>query len=72
MSYGAETREVSQTRGFVRYLRRHHHTTSREILELREKLQTAPLPDFDLNLSRRKTTDEVEKETYEAVPSTFE
>ena len=35
VSYGAGTRKVSQTRGLVRYLRRHHHTTPSEMVELK-------------------------------------
>ncbi len=34
VSYGAGTRKVSQTRGLIRYLRRHHHTTPSEMVEL--------------------------------------
>lgn len=35
VSYGAGTRKVSMTRGLVRYLRRHHHTTPSEMVELK-------------------------------------
>jgi thymidylate synthase (FAD) len=35
VSYGAGTRKVSQTRGLIRYLRRHHHTTPSEMVELK-------------------------------------
>ena len=35
VSYGCGTRKVSQTRGLVRYLRRHHHTTPSEMVELK-------------------------------------
>ena len=35
VSYGAGTRQVSQTRGLVRYLRRHAHTTPAEMVELK-------------------------------------
>ncbi len=35
VSYGAGTRKVSQTRGLVRYLRRHHHTTPSEMVEVK-------------------------------------
>ena len=35
VSYGAGTRKVSQTRGLVRYLRRHAHTTPSEMVELK-------------------------------------
>ena len=35
VSYGAGTREVSQTRGLVRYLRRHAHTTPSEMVEFK-------------------------------------
>lgn len=35
VSYGYGTRKVSQTRGLVRYLRRHHHTTPSEMVELK-------------------------------------
>ena len=35
VSYGAGTRRVSQTRGLVRYLRRHAHTTPAEMVELK-------------------------------------
>jgi thymidylate synthase (FAD) len=35
VSYGYGTRRTSQTRGLVRYLRRHHHTTPSEMVELK-------------------------------------
>jgi thymidylate synthase (FAD) len=35
VSYGAGTRKVSQTRGLVRFLRRHHHTTPSEMVEFK-------------------------------------
>jgi thymidylate synthase (FAD) len=35
VSYGYGTRKVSETRGLVRYLRRHHHTTPSEMVELK-------------------------------------
>ena len=35
VSYGAGTRKVSQTRGLIRYLRRHAHTTPAEMVELK-------------------------------------
>ena len=35
VSYGYGTRKVSQTRGLIRYLRRHHHTTPSEMVELK-------------------------------------
>ncbi|HSG07081.1 MAG TPA: FAD-dependent thymidylate synthase [Longimicrobiales bacterium] len=35
VSYGFGTRKVSQTRGLVRYLRRHHHTTPSEMVEFK-------------------------------------
>jgi len=35
VSYGAGTRKLSQTRGLVRYLRRHRHTTPSEMVELK-------------------------------------
>ncbi len=35
VSYGYGTRRVSQTRGLVRYLRRHRHTTPSEMVELK-------------------------------------
>ena len=35
VSYGAGTRRVSQTRGLVRYLRRHAHTTPSEMVEFK-------------------------------------
>jgi thymidylate synthase (FAD) len=35
VSYGYGTRKVSQTRGLVRYLRRHAHTTPSEMVELK-------------------------------------
>ena len=35
VSYGAGTRRVSQTRGLVRYLQRHAHTTPAEMVELK-------------------------------------
>lgn len=35
VSYGAGTRKRSQTRGLIRYLRRHKHTTPSEMVELK-------------------------------------
>ena len=35
VSYGYGTRKTSQTRGLVRYLRRHHHTTPSEMVEFK-------------------------------------
>ena len=35
VSYGHGTRKSSQTRGLIRYLRRHHHTTPSEMVELK-------------------------------------
>ncbi len=35
VSYGAGTRKTSETRGLIRYLRRHRHTTPSEMLELK-------------------------------------
>jgi thymidylate synthase (FAD) len=35
VSYGFGTRKVSQTRGLIRYLRRHHHTTPSEMVEFK-------------------------------------
>ena len=35
VSYGAGTRQVSQTRGLVRYLQRHAHTTPTEMVEFK-------------------------------------
>jgi thymidylate synthase (FAD) len=35
VSYGYGTRKVSQTRGLVRYLRRHKHTTPSEMVEMK-------------------------------------
>jgi thymidylate synthase (FAD) len=35
VSYGYGTRQLSQTRGLVRYLRRHKHTTPSEMVELK-------------------------------------
>jgi thymidylate synthase (FAD) len=35
VSYGYGTRKVSQTRGLIRYLRRHAHTTPSEMVELK-------------------------------------
>lgn len=35
VSYGAGTRQVSKTRGLIRYLRRHRHTTPSEMVELK-------------------------------------
>ena len=35
VSYGAGTRQVSQTRGLVRYLQRHAHTTPAEMVEFK-------------------------------------
>jgi thymidylate synthase (FAD) len=35
VSYGYGTRRTTQTRGLIRYLRRHHHTTPSEMVELK-------------------------------------
>ena len=35
VSYGQGTRKQTQTRGLLRYLRRHHHTTPSEMVELK-------------------------------------
>src|SRR5262245_64813874 len=35
VSYGYGTRRTSQTRGLIRYLRRHDHTTPSEMVELK-------------------------------------
>ena len=35
VSYGAGTRKVSETRGLIRFLRRHHHTTPSEMVEFK-------------------------------------
>ena len=35
VSYGYGTRRTAQTRGLIRYLRRHHHTTPSEMVELK-------------------------------------
>lgn len=35
VSYGKETRKVTQDRGLIRYLMRHHHTTPFEMVELK-------------------------------------
>jgi thymidylate synthase (FAD) len=35
VSYGAGTRKVSETRGLIRYLRRHRHTTPSEMVEFK-------------------------------------
>jgi len=35
VSYGAGTRKVNETRGLIRYLRRHKHTTPSEMVELK-------------------------------------
>src|SRR5512143_2623475 len=35
VSYGYGTRKTSQTRGLIRYLRRHRHTTPSEMVELK-------------------------------------
>ena len=35
VSYGYGTRSTSQTRGLIRYLRRHHHTTPSEMVEFK-------------------------------------
>ena len=35
VSYGYGTRKRSATRGLIRYLRRHHHTTPSEMVELK-------------------------------------
>lgn len=35
VSYGKGTRKTSETRGLIRYLRRHHHTTPSEMVELK-------------------------------------
>jgi len=44
----------------------------REIRELKEKIQPRPVPDFELDLTRMRTPEEVEKEMYQAVPASFE
>ena len=44
----------------------------REISELREKLRPAPVPEFDLDLTRMRTAEEIEVEMYKAVSSSFE
>jgi thymidylate synthase (FAD) len=43
----------------------------REIRELIEKLQAPDHPDFELDLSRMRTAEEVAAEMYEAVPGDF-
>jgi hypothetical protein len=43
----------------------------REIRELVEKLQAPERPDFELDLSRMRTAEEVAAEMYEAVPGDF-
>jgi thymidylate synthase (FAD) len=43
----------------------------REIRELVEKLQAPDRPDFELDLSRMRTAEEVAAEMYEAVPGDF-
>ena len=35
VSYGYGTRRTSETRGLIRYLRRHRHTTPSEMVELK-------------------------------------
>jgi thymidylate synthase (FAD) len=35
VSYGAGTRKLSETRGLIRYLRRHRHTTPSEMVEFK-------------------------------------
>jgi thymidylate synthase (FAD) len=46
--------------------------SGREIRELKEKLRPGPVPDFELDLARMKPAEAVEREMYEAVPSSFE
>jgi thymidylate synthase (FAD) len=43
----------------------------REVRELVEKLQAPERPDFELDLSRMRTAEEVAAEMYEAVPGDF-
>jgi len=43
----------------------------REIRELIEKLQAPDRPDFELDLARMRTAEEVAAEMYEAVPGDF-
>jgi len=44
----------------------------REIREMKEKLQPGPVPEFELDLSRMRSAEEVEKRMYEGIPSSFE
>jgi thymidylate synthase (FAD) len=44
----------------------------REIIELVEKVQAPERPDFELDLSRMRTAEEVAAEMYQAVPGSFE
>jgi thymidylate synthase (FAD) len=44
----------------------------REIRELKEKLRPAPIPDFELDLERMRSAEDVERQMYEAVPGSFE
>jgi thymidylate synthase (FAD) len=44
----------------------------REIREMKEKLQPDPVPEFELDLSRMRSAEEVEKRMYEGIPSSFE
>jgi len=46
--------------------------SAREVRELQEKLRPGPVPDFELDLSRMRTAEEVRREMYEAVPGSFE
>jgi thymidylate synthase (FAD) len=46
--------------------------SAREIQEFRSKLQPAPRPDFELDLARMRTAEEVAAEMEQAVPGSFE
>jgi thymidylate synthase (FAD) len=46
--------------------------STREVVELQEKLQPEPPPSFDLDLSRMRSAAEVAREMYGAVPGAFE
>ncbi len=46
--------------------------SGREVRELLDKLHPPTIPDFELDLSRMRTAEEVAREMYEAVPGAFE
>ena len=46
--------------------------SAREIRELLEKLEAPAHPDFELDMSRMKSADEMAADMFEAVPDSFE